>query len=317
MFWTPSAGAFQDYGDDGLYKDQWGGMDSLHQLYKEDRGTKLNVKAESWQDRETLTWPLVLAAGVQTVKVTFANDFWDEATRQEGAIFIDRLVILDAQGRQVKSVEFEDLEPPVKANGGRCGRMSRNPATGREDHIRLSSSNRLCVWRIDVEVPALDVYTTEVIAWSNGYHEQYRPDGYGRLVVSANGYEEGDTWYRDMRSPGFSDEQVPKGQDSLQWLAQQVVKDRRFAEATVKFWVAGDHGKRSRGAAGGGGRCGLRGTTACRQCPERGGEAAGAWFSAGVPWRAGVQPQGSVGGDGALEMVPCRRAVRFWIRYAG
>ena len=28
----------------------------------------------------------------------------------------------------------------------------------------------------------------------------------------------------------------PKGEDSLQWLAQKIVADPRFAEATVKFW---------------------------------------------------------------------------------
>ena len=232
----PVAGAFQDYGDDGFYKDQRGGMDSLHRLYKEDRGTELNVEAESWQDRETLTWPLLLAAGAHTVKVSFTNDFWDEATRQDGEIFIDRLVILDAQGRQVKSVELEDLGAPVRPDGRRCGSTPRNPATGREDHLRLSSSNRLCALRIDVDVSALDVYTAELVAWSNGYHEQYRHDGYARLGVIASGYEEGDTWYRDMRSPGFTDDQASEGQDSLQWLAQQIVDDRRFAEATVKFW---------------------------------------------------------------------------------
>ena len=38
----------------------------------------------------------------------------------------------------------------------------------------------------------------------------------------ANGYEEGDTWYRDMRVPGFSvASQAPEGQDSLQWLVRR------------------------------------------------------------------------------------------------
>ena len=59
----PVAGAFQDYGDDGLYKDQRGGMDSLHELYKNDPGTALNVEATSWQDRKALSWPLYMAAG--------------------------------------------------------------------------------------------------------------------------------------------------------------------------------------------------------------------------------------------------------------
>ena len=49
-------------------------------------------------------------------------------------------------------------------------------------------------------------------------------------------YQEGDTWYRDMRPPGFEGETAPDEQDSLQWLARQIADDPRFAKATVKFW---------------------------------------------------------------------------------
>ena len=49
-------------------------------------------------------------------------------------------------------------------------------------------------------------------------------------------YQEGDTWYRDMRAPGFEGQIVPEERDSLQWLAQQMADDPRFATATVKFW---------------------------------------------------------------------------------
>ena len=34
----PVAGAFQNYGDEGLYKDQWGGVDSLDKFYKQSVG---------------------------------------------------------------------------------------------------------------------------------------------------------------------------------------------------------------------------------------------------------------------------------------
>ena len=231
----PVAGAFQDYGDDGLYKDQWGGMDSLHELYKGDYGTSRNVEAESWRDRETLTWPLVLAAGTQKLKVTYPNHFWDEAAREGGRMYLDRLVVLDSQGRRVSNVEFEDLEPPV-AHWGQCGDAPRNPATRRQDHLRLFGGYDECALRITVEVPAAGVYTAEAVAWSTGHDERYGDDGYARLAVIANPYEEGDTWYRDMRSPGFSTERPPDGQDSLQWLARQIVDDRHFAEAAVKFW---------------------------------------------------------------------------------
>ena len=51
-----------------------------------------------------------------------------------------------------------------------------------------------------------------------------------------NGYQEGDTWYRDMRSPGFNSVLAPNSDNSVQWLARRIVADKRFAEATVKFW---------------------------------------------------------------------------------
>jgi len=53
---------------------------------------------------------------------------------------------------------------------------------------------------------------------------------------SDTGYQPGDTWYADMRDPGFEGTMAPAGQDSLQWVAQQIVADPRFATATVKFW---------------------------------------------------------------------------------
>ena len=49
-------------------------------------------------------------------------------------------------------------------------------------------------------------------------------------------YQDGDTWYRDMRVPGFEGDEASGNLDSLQWLARQIVEDPRFASATVKFW---------------------------------------------------------------------------------
>ena len=49
-------------------------------------------------------------------------------------------------------------------------------------------------------------------------------------------YQSGDTWYRDMREPGFNGRVAPDADNSLQWLSEQIVADDRFSEATVKFW---------------------------------------------------------------------------------
>ena len=49
-------------------------------------------------------------------------------------------------------------------------------------------------------------------------------------------YQPGDTWFRDMREPGFGSAKAPSADNSLQWLAGQIVKDDRFAKAAVRFW---------------------------------------------------------------------------------
>ena len=62
------------------------------------------------------------------------------------------------------------------------------------------------------------------------------PECYGGEPGSTD-YQEGDTWYRDMRVPGFEGDPAETDfQDSLQWLAQEIVNDPRFAKATVQFW---------------------------------------------------------------------------------
>ena len=238
----PVAGAFQDYGDVGFYRDQWGGMDSLDDFYKRgEHGTVLNVEARTWQDRESLTWSLSLPAGSSSVRVTYTNPWWfghGDAHRR-GHVYLDRLNMLDDRGRRVSSLEFEDLDPPLPPGEdweAHCADKPYNPSTGREDYLRLNWGGRECALRISVDVPTAGVYTAEIVAWSTGRDERYDHDGYARLGVSANGYEEGDTWYRDMRVPGIGGEEAPEGRDSLQWLAQKIAADPRFAEATVKFW---------------------------------------------------------------------------------
>ena len=49
-------------------------------------------------------------------------------------------------------------------------------------------------------------------------------------------YQRGDTWYRDMRTPGFDGNPAPDPDNSLQWLARRIAADPRFSEATVQFW---------------------------------------------------------------------------------
>ena len=231
----PAAGAFQNYGDIGFYKDQWGGEDSLDESYKTvGGGSALAIRSTSWRDRETLSWPVALTTGVETLGIVFTNPFYDERTDTSGTIHLDSLRVTDAHGRVLLSREFEDLEPPVFWLG-LCGEAQYNPTTGRSDHIMLWDGYVECAPRVNVEAPSDGVYNVEVVAWAER-HEQYREGGFAKLAVVVNPYQEGDTWYRDMRSPGFAGEMAPDPDNSVQWLARRIVADERFAEATVKFW---------------------------------------------------------------------------------
>ncbi len=49
-------------------------------------------------------------------------------------------------------------------------------------------------------------------------------------------YVYGDTWFRDMRTPGLNGQIAPNSTNSVQWLGQQIAADPRFADASVRFW---------------------------------------------------------------------------------
>ena len=210
----PVAGAFQNYGDNGLYKDQGGGLDSLDEFYKEEGGPSLAVRAESWAERETLIWPLRLTAGAQTLQVTYANPFSDDESESGYRfVYLDRISVTDGNGELVVSHEFEDLEPLTQD----CGWTLRNPATGRDDHIFLFWGGRHCAIFIDVQIPTDGVYNIEIVTWMDSYwYERYGEYGLAKLSVKADPYQEGDTWYRDMRTPGFAGAAPPHPDNSLQ-----------------------------------------------------------------------------------------------------
>ena len=240
----PVAGAFQNYGDVGLYKDKWEGLDSLDDLYKEAHGDTLTVEAESWTEREALIWPLPLSAGSQTLRLTYTNHFWDETAREGGRVYLDRLRVVDANGQAIASREIESLPTPT-AHWGECGQAQvnstssgvRGVASGNTGYFELWGGYLECAFYIDIDVRSSGVYVVEVVAWSSGADDRYEGDsGFAEISVVANGYEEGDVWYRDMRTPGFDGSAAPDSDNSLQWLAQRIVADERFAEATVRFW---------------------------------------------------------------------------------
>ena len=216
----PVAGAFQNYGDEGLYRDQWGGLDSLDGHYKEGlAGTNHEIHApsnSSMDMADIVTASGWLSSGAQEIGLRTVNE-GDGGSN----IHVDYLKIRDASGMEVGHYELEEL-----ADEG-----SDRAWDGRSFEICCETLI------VPVEVPSDGTYTVEVAGWL-GYQWG---DGEGRpgtLRISIGGqfYRHGDTWYRNMRSPGFDGKMAPDPDNSLQWLAKRVIADPRFAEATVKFW---------------------------------------------------------------------------------
>ena len=223
----PVAGAFQNYGDEGLFRDQWGGLDSLDEFYKYNTNTPHNdfeVTARSWSGRQTVSRNAVFSQGEESVRLLVVyelkaeNEHWSE-------VALDHLTLRDAHGDVVTRYELEH-------SASDCGRPRYNGESGQEGYFHLRG---MCPLVVDVDVPADGVYRIEVAAWVVEQAEEIE-GAPARLEVAVDFYRKGDTWYHDMREPGFDGETVSDADFGLQWLAERIVADERFAEATVEFW---------------------------------------------------------------------------------
>ena len=223
----PLAGAFQNYGDSGYFRDQWGGLDALDYFYKNGAESALPIRAQSSEDRVLVSWSLTLPAGKTTLGVTYTNDYYDEATGDDGIIFLDRLRVVDDAYREIARYEFETAVPV--APWGPCGEGRRS------GHLVLWNGGFECAIHIPLQTRAKGQYRVELFAWGRR-HANYGDEGYAKISLVANPYRKGDTWYRDMRAPGFNGSPVADANHSLASVASQIAQDERFAPATVRFW---------------------------------------------------------------------------------
>ena len=218
----PVAGAFQNYDQEGYFRSGWGGLDSLDGLYK-DGGTPelVDVEAETYETRETVAATVMLSPeGMLAVR--FANDLWDEETGADRNVYMDRLTVRRAAGAApLFDVELEELTEEDLGEGD-CGLATH------DTHFAFYSGCRL---RFDVDVPVHGEYRVEAVVWADQAGNEL-----AQVAFSDSLYQDGDTWYRDMRSPGFPGKRLPDADHSLQWLARQIVVDPRFSQSTVKFW---------------------------------------------------------------------------------
>ena len=222
----PVAGAFQNYDENGLYRSRRGGLDSLDEFYKEDpgRGTDFEITARSFAERQVVSIGVWLGAGTETIRI---EPFFDPPRAEESGIWwdpgIERVTVRGINGEVITHVQPERLADELEL----CGEVRDSDDAGE------FFESYFCPNTFLVEIASSGHYDIEVSVWVAGDEagEQRR-----MLSVGAGSYAEGDTWYRDMRTPGFDGEEVPRADSSLQWLARQIIADSRFAEATVKFW---------------------------------------------------------------------------------
>ena len=226
----PVAGAFQNYDELGSYKSAWGGLDSLDEFYKDDpgQGAGFEITARSFAERQTASITAWLQAGRNSTRT---EPFFDPPRSEDNAWHIwwepviDHIMVYDVEGDVAARMEPERLAEELDM----CGDI-RNYHHNAEEFFKSD----FCRNTFPFEVPASGYYDIEVPVWI--YNER-DVDGRRRMLsVVANAYEEGDTWYRDMRMPGFAGKVAPNSDNSVQWLAQQIVADDSFAAATVKFW---------------------------------------------------------------------------------
>ena len=234
----PVAASYRDYGNEGRYRDSFGGLDALDFTYKRDMPVRVDVSASSWEDREVVSFVSgTIDAGTRDILLQ-SIPVRDGSSSYHGTIIVDRLTLQGVDQDWQGVIELEVAEDYDRACGDRRFYSDGEPAGAYVGGIG-------CVTR--VEVPKAGKYKVEVHAH---YHPERNvcPLAGGDCVIGEGGpggqlgvhiedfYRDGDRWYRGMLRAGLGTARSPDDADSLHWLARRMAEDRRFAESTVKFW---------------------------------------------------------------------------------
>lgn len=229
----PLAGAFERYGDVGYYNESWGGMDALPDNYKSVPGdptlSSSHINGETIEVANTAfetvsNLSAMLEPGTLYVQVSFNND--EGGPDGDRNAFYDALNIIGPATTSI--VEFESLPAQTITIG--CGGPEQN------GYAQWCSGKII----FPVTIQESGLHRFELVAKGDQYGSKaveltIALDGSLENLVSL-GYQPGDTWYQDMRDPGFLSTSAPEDTDSLQWAAAAMVEDPWFAEAAVKFW---------------------------------------------------------------------------------
>ena len=259
----PVAGAYQNFGDQGHYLDTQGGLDSLPNTYKnperpdgeiyelvhgnsEDSGA--HVLHELSQTFATLG-----EGGNFTIngQEKACIEDVENSTQEQWVGWCSRLSILDvavyADGAKVVEIKASDFEayPGFSVDTYIDNDSGEVRPRGYLTQISQGTAYSLHHWSswisFDFDLPEGEYEFVVSLAtqMDEGHPESTMTTGLlwsEGFYSGGSQYQYGDTWYRDMRSPGFNGKAHTSGGDSIQWLGQQIANDPRFPKATVKFW---------------------------------------------------------------------------------
>ena len=221
----PVAGTFQNYDEDGEYRSSRGGSDSLPESYK----------SATWRLLSTERLPLkrttvLIEADLVDKRYNAGLSFEQPSTDHAGGhVYLETVVVRNAAGRQVAEAPLWSMSAGYD-DSTTC--KKERPDAGRDGYFALDKSCSAWLHFGNDRFKNLRTGTHqfEVVAWSSEGAKLRT-----RLKVPS-AYEEGDVWFRDMRTPGFNGRRAPRASNSLEWLGRRIAADERFAEATVKFW---------------------------------------------------------------------------------
>ena len=253
----PVAGAYQSFGDQGHYLDQWGGMDSLPESYKRPEAPvgevhelvhDVSVSDTYKVSKRRLSARVANGGGSFTINDISPRGCIQDQNNEDNwwcsHMGVKRVTVLKGGfiRRRINAHEFESddrfsVDSWVDEETGEShprGWLEENGT----DSVYFTHTNAWTAFNFDLSPGDYELEVELVSKLSEGHPEPSITvslawtDGFN----DSEGYQYGDTWYRDMRTPGFESKAASGTSDSIQWLAQEIVNDPRFAKATVAFW---------------------------------------------------------------------------------
>ena len=213
----PLAGAFQNYAATGLYRATLYGKHALDYGYVQPNATTYHpIEPSTREERQEVVEHAVPMTTDSQVRLTLRDWNRDEDIDTIATVWVEKVSLRDHDTGELYTLDLGKADRNVVSS----------PATG-ERVVYMRTNNYA---RVPAGIPEDARYDIIAEVWAEDTGEL------AEFALVAALYREGDTWYRDMRPPGFEGDVAPDADRSVQWLAKRMAADPRFAEGAVKFW---------------------------------------------------------------------------------